>query len=197
MIARCDGVVSRVQIDIIDGVFANNKTVEPDNLKNMPVSLGLDFHLMTDNPANWIEKCVEAGADRIIGQIEMMPSQEEFISQVQLKNLRVGLAIDLTTHVSKLDRNLLARVDVVLIMSVKAGLGGQKFDQSALRKIAELNGIRTRDKIPYRICVDGGEYEDVIDDTYFRGADEVVIGKRLFKGNLEDNIKKMKEAAIK
>ncbi len=196
LIRRCDGVTGRVQIDIIDGVFADNKTIDPAVLTSLDVSLGYDFHLMVKEPINWIEKCALASAERIIGQIEMMNSQEEFVDKVQSKNLRVGLAVDLETPVAKIQKDILNIIDVVLVMSVKAGFGGQKFNTSVLSKIKELDLIRTEQRSAFRICVDGGETEEVIDDTYYEGADEVVIGRRLFNGDLESNIRRMKEAAI-
>ncbi len=195
LITACDGVVSRVQIDIVDGVFAENKTIEPINIKNLDVSLGYDFHLMVKDPINWVQKCVDAYADRIIGQVEMMTSQAEFVERVQSLGLRVGLAIDLGTPVSEIEPELLEIIDVALIMSVKAGFGGQKFDMSAISKIKELNDIRQKNRSAFRICIDGGETEDVVDDSYFAGADEVVVGRRLFKGDLLGNIKKMQKAA--
>ncbi len=193
-IGLCEDVVPRAQIDIIDGVFADNKTIDPSALTNIDTFVGLDFHLMVKEPANWVEKVANAGADRIIGQIEMMTSQKEFVEKVQYTNLRIGLAVDLETPVASLDPLILNNVDVVLVMAVKAGWGGQSFDKRVLAKIKELDEIRVRDKTPFKICVDGGETESVIDDTHFAGADEVVIGARIFNGNLKDNIERMKIA---
>lgn len=191
-----DGVnVRKIQIDVIDGVFVDNRTVDPANMVGLETDLGLDFHLMVKEPANWVEKCANAGADRIIGQIEMMENQVEFVGKVQETGLYVGLAVDLETPISKLDPTILSNVDMVLLMAVKAGWGGQKFDARVLDKIAELDEIRVRDKTPFKICVDGGETEDVIDDTRYAGADEVVIGKRLFDGDLAENLKKFEAAA--
>lgn len=195
LLGRCDGVTNRVQIDIVDGVFANNKTIDPANLGTPDLSVGLDFHLMVKEPVNWVEKCANTGADRIIGQIEMMESQIEFVKRVQEMDLRVGLAIDLNTPVSAFDPVVLNDLDMVLVMTVKAGFGGQKFVPAALDKVRELDEIRIRDRTPFRICVDGGETEDVVDDTNFAGADEVVFGRRLFKGDLGENIKKFELAA--
>lgn len=197
MVLACDGITQRVQIDIIDGIFANNKTIDPIALKGLDVFLGLDFHLMVKEPINWIEKCMGIGADRVIGQIEMMESQSSFVEKVESKNLRVGLAIDLNTPLIKIDPTLFEKLDVVLVMSVEAGFGGQRFNKEALKKVIELNKIRINKKTPFRICVDGGETEDVIDDTYWAGADEIAIGQRLFKGSIKDNINTLKEAAIK
>jgi ribulose-phosphate 3-epimerase len=195
MIKKCDGIVQRVQVDIIDGIFANNVTIKPRELTNLDVFLGLDFHLMVNEPIDWVERCLGVGADRIIGQIEMMTSQRAFVEKVEEKNLRLGLAIDLNTPISDIDESLYEKLDVVLVMSVKAGFGNQKFEAVALKKIKELNEIRTKRKTPFRICIDGGETEDVIDDSVLVGADEVVIGRRLFKGDIQDNIKKLQLAS--
>lgn len=187
--------IKRVQVDIIDGIFANNKTVDPANLVGIDTNLSLDFHLMVKEPVNWVEKCARAGADRIIGQIEMMKSQVEFVEKVAQAGLYVGLAIDIATPVSMLDPVVLSNLDVVLVMSVPAGFGGQKFDPRALAKIDELSEIRARDSTPFKICVDGGETQSNIDETHFAGADEVVIGGRLFKGDIAENIKRFELAA--
>lgn len=182
--------VRRVQIDVIDGVFIDNKTVDPANMLGVETNLSLDFHLMVKEPIKWVEKCASAGADRIIGQIEMMENQVEFVGKVAETGLYVGLAIDLDTPVSNLDPVVLNNVDVVLVMAVKAGRGGQKFEPSVLDKIKELDEIRVRDNTPFKICVDGGETEDTIPESHWAGADEVVIGQRLFKGDFAANINK-------
>lgn len=187
--------VSRVQIDVIDGEFVDNKTVDPGVLEGLDTNLSLDFHLMVKEPINWVEKSANAGADRIIGQIEMMSSQVEFLKRVQDTGLYIGLAIDLDTSVSQLDPLVLNNLDVVLLMAVRAGWGGQPFNKSVLEKIKELDEIRSRDKTPFRICVDGGETEETVDETHFAGADEIVIGRRLFLGSIHDNIKKLQAAA--
>lgn len=192
-----DGVtVRKIQIDVIDGVFVNNRTIDPANMVGLETDLGLDFHLMVKEPVSWVEKCANAGADRIIGQIEMMKSQMEFVDKVQETGLYVGLAVDIETPISRLDPTILSNVDVVLLMAVKAGWGGQAFDERVLNKIKELDEIRSRDKTPFKICVDGGVTESVIDDTYRAGADEVVIGKRLFDGDLAENLKRLEKAAL-
>ena len=192
-----EGVVDRVQIDIVDGVFANNKTVDPVSLESLETDLNLDFHLMVKEPTNWVERSVRAGADRIIGQIEMMENQVNFVRKVSEVGLSVGLAIDLGTPVSSLDPTILTNLDVVLVMAVSAGFGGQKFDAKALDKVKQLDEIRVRDETPFTICVDGGETEDVIDETHFAGADEVAIGRRIFKGSITQNIKKFQKAAYR
>lgn len=197
MLARCEGVVDRVQIDVIDGVFADNKTIDPLVLVDIETDLRLDFHLMVKEPVNWVEKCANVGADRIIGQIEMMSDQIEFVGKVQETGASIGLAIDLDTKVSKLDSTILNNLDVVLVMSVKAGFGGQKFDGRVLDKIKILDEIRVRDDTPFKICDDGGIVLDKIDDVRRELVDEVSIGRRLFKGDLSENVEKFVKFAYK
>jgi len=197
LLARCEGVVDRVSIDIIDGKFADNKTVEPDILFDIDTGLKIDYQLMVVEPVNWVEKCVRGQADRIIGHIEKMESQVDFVGKVQEVGASVGLALDLPTPVTKFDSTILTNLDVVLVMSVAAGFGGQEFDKNALDKINLLDEIRSRDNSPYKIQDDGGVTLSKVDDVHFTGADEVSIGRRLFDGYLESNIKKFQEAAHK
>jgi ribulose-phosphate 3-epimerase len=195
LLGRCEGVVDRVSIDIIDGKFAKNKTIEPDILFDLDTNLKIDFQLMVIEPVNWIEKCVRGQADRIIGHVERMENQIDFVGKVQEIGASVGLALDLPTPVSSLDATILNNLDVVLVMSVEAGFGGQKFDKKALEKIKELDEIRSRDDTPYRIHDDGGVTLELVDDTHFSGADEVSIGRRLFEGDLAENLEKFQKAA--
>ncbi len=182
LIGLAEGKVRKVQIDIVDGEFADNKTVMPEAMGYIETNLDFDFHLMTREPAVWVEKCVRVGALGIIGQIEMMSNQKEFVEKVQEAGIEVGLGVDLPTDVLELDADVLNEVDVVLVMSVPAGFGGQKFDTKALEKIEDLSEVRERDKYAFRICVDGGVNEENLKRIAAAGADEVVIGEeRLFK----------------
>lgn len=193
-LAQSEGSVERVQIDIIDGQFVNNKTIDPSALENIETDIKLDFHLMTKEPIDWVERCVRGMADRIIGHVEYMSDQVAFIGKVQEVGLSVGLAIDLETPVSAIDPSILNNLDVVLVMSVQAGFGGQKFDEAALIKTHELNEIRARDDTPFRICVDGGINEENIAKVVKAGADEVSVG-RIFRGDLKTNLEKFLKAA--
>ena len=195
LIEKADGVVKRTHIDIIDGVFSENKTIDPSALNQVDHELLLDFHLMVNEPVHWVEKCVRAGGDRIIGHVEMMSNVSEFISEVTEAGLLAGLALDIETKVTTIERRFLTDVDVVLVMSVPAGFGGQKFHESALGKIEELSEIRKKDQTPFRICDDGGVTIEYIDDVRSKGADEAVIGQRIFQGDLAKNIAAYKKAA--
>lgn len=197
LLSQAEGVADRVQIDIVDGQFAKNKTVDPSALAEVETTLKLDFHLMVKEPINWVEKCAAGAADRIIGQIEMMRSQIDFVGKVQEVGASVGLAIDIDTPVSDLDPVILTNLDVVLVMSVAAGFGGQKFDERALDKIKRLGEIRKKDRTPFKIMDDGGIVFSKIDDTRRSGVDEVAIGRRIFQGDISKNIERFKKAAYK
>lgn len=190
MLLKSEGAVKRAQIDIIDGEFAENKTVDPAIVKEIDTSLLLDFHLMTKEPINWVEKSKTGGGDRIIGQIEMMGNQEEFVGKVEELGALVGLGIDLETPVNSLDQELIPRLDVILVMSVKAGFGGQKFQESALKKIKELSDLKQK-RGKFHICVDGGVSKENLSKIKGAGADEVSIGRRIFAPTVADGMKQI------
>ncbi|RJR28146.1 hypothetical protein C4564_06320 [Candidatus Microgenomates bacterium] len=184
---QAEGVASRVHIDIIDGVFADNKTIDPTVLQEADTRIMLDFHLMVNEPVKWVEKCVRSGAERIIGQVEMMMDQYEFVSRVQEAGVYPGLAIDVDTPVEAVERKLLGDLDVVLVMSVPAGFGGQKFHTAALDKIKKLSQLRKNGK-EFIIADDGGVTVDTLSRLPGSGVNEVVIGTRIFEGDLAKNI---------
>lgn len=195
LLKRCEGICERVSIDIVDGRFAKNKTIEPDILNNFETDLKIDYQLMVVEPINWVEACIRGQADRIIGHIEHMSDQAAFVSKVQEVGVKVGLALDLDTPVSKIDPAIINSLDVVLVMSVPAGFGGQKFDERALQKIKELDEIRSRDSSPFIIHDDGGVTLEKIYNVHRLGVEEVSIGKRIFDGDLKAEMDKYQKAA--
>lgn len=197
LIAQLEGLVDSVQIDIIDGVFAENKTIDPTLLVDIETSLEYDFHLMVKDPINWIEKCAGVGAKRIVAQIELMEDQTEFVTKVHGLNMAVGLGLDLTTDVSQIKEELLVEIDVILLMSVPAGFGGQNFDTNVFKKIEWLQNQRAKMNSSFVICDDGGVTLENVDDVHFLGVDEVVVGRKLFEGDVKTNLDKYQEAAHK
>jgi len=193
-LVELSSTVDRIHIDIIDGSFADNKTIFPVAMKLIETKSKIDYHLMVDEPFTWLHACEKA--DRIIAQVEMMKvSQSEFLSDATQYAINTGLAVDLDTPITKLDNEIFPKVDVILVMSVKAGFGGQKFEVSALEKVKQLKRIKDENGYRYQICVDGGITTDNVKRVVEAGADEVVVGRRLFDGNMEENIKKYLEAA--
>jgi len=195
LINLAEGRVDRVHVDIIDGKFADNKTIIPEALKYIETNLKLDFHLMVEEPVNWVEKCVHVGADRIFGQVEKMTNQDEFVQKVVGTGTSVGLAMDLGTDPSALNSRLLLDVDAVLVMSVKAGFGGQDFEPLILSKIKALSNLKKEDPSPFRICVDGGITLSSVKSLIDAGADEISIGRRLLNENFAENLTKYQKTA--
>ncbi len=184
--------VRRVQIDVVDGVFAKNKTIGLELLRGVDTDLLLDIHLMVDEPVNWVEKCVGVGADRVVGHVERMGNQEEFVSRATEVETEVGLALDLQTQITQIDEVLLADLDVILLMSVPAGFGGQEFDNEVIKKIRQLSELRHARGCRFSICVDGGVNERNIADIAEAGADEVAIGKSLWReGAIDEKIEEL------
>ncbi len=175
--------IKRVQIDIVDGVFAKNKTIYPEVLASLEdLSLSLDIHLMVKNPQAWIKKSMQiANSDRIIGQIEFMYNQNEFIQEILTGNIDAGLAVDLKTPINDLDSKAIRACSVILLMSVPAGFGGQSFDKSVYQKIEKLQDIRRLFKSNFKICIDGGVKTEILSELESFGVDEVVQGKSWFE----------------
>lgn len=148
---KVKGLVKRVQVDVIDGVFADNRTVFPEELASIDTIVEWDWHLMVDKPERWVERCVRGGLGRIFGHVERMEDIAKFIADSQVAGFGVGLAVDLETSVSKIEEYIL-ELDAVLLLAVKAGYQGQEFDERVLLKIEEVRKMRS--DIP--IVVDGG-----------------------------------------
>lgn len=183
----------RIQIDIIDGVFAQGKTIDPILLKDYDLSFEVDYHLMVKDPINWVEKCVDGQGDRIIGEVEMMNDQMEFIKKIQSVGLEVGLALDLETPPDAISDDVLQSLDVVLLMSRKAGFEAHTFELSTFDKIKEMVDRRNKLSHRFRICVDGGVTDQLIADLAKVGVDEAIVGRRIFEGDLAENIKELAE----
>jgi ribulose-phosphate 3-epimerase len=187
-LASLEGLIDKVQIDIIDGVFANNRTIDPEALLDLEGTYKFDFHLMVKNPIDWVEKVSRVGANAIISQIEMMDDQFEYMGKVQEVGALVGIALDLDTPIEKINPEVLGSIDYLLLMGVKAGFGGQPFEEKVLDKIAKADKIRKDEGLTFVIGVDGGIDQTNYKKIFGAGADELAIGERLFEGNLENNL---------
>jgi ribulose-phosphate 3-epimerase len=185
---KAEGIVNRIQIDVIDNKFADNITIDPEVLKKTVTYLNLDFHLMVKSPIDWIDHCVLGSKNRIIGQIEYMESQKEFVDRVTFTGSIAGLGIDLATSIDNLDQSVLSKIGVILLMSVPAGFGGQEFNLETFGKIEKLVKIRSELKLNFKICVDGGITKELINEMESLGVDEVTVGKRIFEPDLKTNL---------
>ena len=180
-----------IHIDVMDGRFVPNITIGPTVVKSIRPATGLifDVHLMISNPGKYIEYFAKAGSDIITFHSEAEEDPEEIIRLIRFYDKKVGISIKPKTPVGSIEK-ILPLVDMVLIMTVEPGFGGQSFISDCLPKIEELRKIFKKD-----IEVDGGINEDTARDCVKRGANVLVAGNFVFNAkDYSSAIKKLKEA---
>lgn len=172
-----ENLVSRVQLDVADESFAVNPTLSLEKMLNPATTLERDVHLMTEEPIDWLELCAEEGVNLVIGQIEHMSHQAEFMTTAKDLNLKVGLAVDLETEFKELAWPAAKAADLILIMAVRAGQEKQQFNPQALRRVEELRSKGFAGEI----CVDGGVNESTIKACIKAGVDVLAVGSALWQ----------------
>jgi ribulose-phosphate 3-epimerase len=167
---RESGKFERVQIDFIDGEYANNKTIRPVEVDLLPfLPLMFDAHLMVteNNVLAWSKTAEKVGFDRVIVQTESISNPGDFS----------GLALDIHSPVELLIPYL-HNLDVVVLMAVEPGFSGQKFNDGVIEKVRQLHKLRRYSNYRYKICVDGGVLQEHVPILSEAGADEVTVGIR-------------------
>ena len=196
-IKKCEKAgVKILHIDVMDGHFVPNITIGPAVVESIRKSTGmiLDTHLMITDPEKYVEQFAKAGSDWITFHIEAVKNPLELIKKIRLLNIKVGISLNPSTPVSAIEKYL-KEVDLILVMSVVPGFGGQGFIPSVLKKISELKRINKNKKV--KVSVDGGINFDTISDVSKYGADIVVAGNSVFRSGLGvgRSIKKLKMLA--
>jgi ribulose-phosphate 3-epimerase len=181
-----------VHLDVMDGKFVPNTTFDEKLVKELrPISNKVfDVHLMIEKPVEHVMKYYEAGADYVTFHFEACENIKEVLETLKKQNLKVGLSIKPATSVTVLDE-FLPYLDLILVMSVEPGKGGQKFMDSCLDKIDYLVKKRSENNYSYLVEVDGGINLDTAKLVKKVGCDAVVAGTYLFKN--ENFIKATKE----
>lgn len=177
-----------VQIDLMDNKFVQNQSITPEIIGRYPTSLKKEAHLMVEYPENWIDDLIKLGVDRIIFPVEDQEGVAERISHIKNHGIEVGLALNPETPVAKVEP-FVDTIDVVLILSVHPGFGGQKFLPEVLEKIKEA--ARLKNQQQFLIEVDGGINEEVAGLAVEAGADILVVGSHLLDGNISENLEKI------
>ena len=188
-----------VHVDVMDGHFVPNLTIGPAVVKALrPHStLPFDVHLMVAPVDPWLEAYREAGADILSVHPESGPHLHRTLGTIRGLGARAGIVFNPATPLSILEE-VVDLVDLVLIMSVNPGFGGQKFIDSALTKIARARAVLDRAGSPAHLQVDGGVVAANAGACVAAGADALVAGSSVFKGGPDayaDNIKALKAAA--
>jgi ribulose-phosphate 3-epimerase len=179
-----------IHIDVMDGHFVPNITIGPEVINKLRkyTSLPFDVHLMISPVHNFIKNFADAGADIITIHPEATNDLESSIKKIKSYNKKVGISLNPETSLDKLN-NVLDKIDLVLIMSVNPGFGGQKFIENTLNKIKKLRLKINQLKLKVEIEVDGGINFENSKSIIKAGADILVSGTTIFKSN-EGNIKK-------
>lgn len=171
----------RFHIDIMDGNFVPNISFGPyiTKLANNSTTVPLDIHLMVDWPDFWVDKFNLSNTYNITFHYEAKSDISKTVAKIKETGKKVGISIKPKTEVSEIHA-LLKGIDLVLVMSVEPGFGGQKFIESALGKIKELKTYREKHGFNFEIEVDGGVDSSNIEKIKEAGADIVVAGSYIF-----------------
>ena len=182
-----EGGADMIHVDVMDGHFVPNLTVGPPVIKALrkQCSIKFDVHLMISPVHKYIEAYADAGADIITIHPEATKNLEESISKIKSLNKKVGVSLN---PESKLDliTNYLEKIDLVLIMSVNPGFGGQKFMPEVLEKVKQLKEIKSKKNMNFDIEIDGGINFDNCRSAIEAGANILVSGTTIFKSNNGD-----------
>ena len=186
--------VKWLHIDVMDGDFV------PSISFGMPVirsirkesDLFFDVHLMVSAPERYIQDFVDCGADSITVHAEACEDLERAIELIHDAGVKAGISIKPATPVNDIS-HLLEDVDMVLVRSVEPGFGGQKYIEDCTEKIRELRELIEEDDLDVDIQVDGGINEDTLETVIRAGANLLVAGSYVFKGDLASNVRIINE----
>jgi len=171
----------RIQIDVMDGHFVPNITMGPMIVEAVRrcTSLPLEAHLMITNPQDYIEDFAKAGADVIIVHQEVCPHLHRVIQQIKATGKQAGVALNPSTPGFML-QDVLSLIDLVLIMTVNPGFGGQDFIPEMLPKIAHMRQVITQRNLHCDVEVDGGIHEQTVPLVVKAGANLLVAGSAVY-----------------
>ena len=188
------GGADLIHLDIMDGNFVPNISFGPrivESIKSI-TSLPLEVHLMVEKPENHIKSFVDAGGDIIIVHYETSKHLDRLIQTINESNVKSGIALNPSTTLSVIEY-LINKIDILLLMTVNPGFGGQKFIPEMITKIEKARKIIDNQKKSISLAVDGGINLDNISEMIKAGAEIIVLGQIISKSaNPEITIKKIK-----
>jgi len=192
-----DSGADMIHVDVMDGHFVPNLTIGPPVIKSLRkyTKLPFDVHLMIDPVHKYIKDYSDAGADIITFHPEATKNIQETIDLIKSLNKKVGISLNPNTEI-KAAEQYLDKIELILIMSVYPGFGGQKFINEVIKKIKDLDQIRKDRKLNFKIEIDGGINFETSKIAIDAGVDILVSGTTVFKennGDLKKNIKTLKQ----
>ena len=181
------GGADMIHVDVMDNHFVPNLTIGPPVIKSLRkhTKLPFDVHLMIDPVHKYIKNFAEAGSDIITIHPEATKSLEESINLIKSFKKKVGVSLNPDTKIDVI-KDVLSQIDLVLVMSVYPGFGGQKFMPEVIEKITNLKRIKNDSKLNFDIEVDGGVNFDNNQMIIEAGANILVSGTTIFKENNGD-----------
>lgn len=179
-----------IHLDVMDGAFVPSISFGMPLIKSLRSATDriFDVHMMVQEPGRYIEDIKSSGADLICVHQEACLHLDRTIAQIREAGLMTGVALNPATPVETLDM-ILPQVDMVLIMTVNPGFGGQKFIPYTIEKIRKLRSMCNERGLSTRIEVDGGITPDNVKEVLTAGADVIVAGSAVFKNTPADNVK--------
>ena len=182
-----------VHVDVMDGHFVPNLTFGPKMVADLhkATRLPLDVHLMIERPDDWVDRYVDAGAAYVVVHVEAARAVSPTLARIRVRGAKAGITLNPPTPVDAI-LPYLDEVDLVLVMSVNPGFGGQKFIESALGKLARLRAEIDTRHLPIELEVDGGVKLENVRRVVEAGASVIVAGSAVFESadGVEGAIKK-------
>jgi ribulose-phosphate 3-epimerase len=180
-IRTVEPAVPWVHVDVMDGHYVPNLTIGPPVVKAVRAATDryLDTHLMITDPRTYAPQFVAAGSDSVTFHPEVDDDPEDLVHRLHEQGARVGVALKPAQPLSMVE-SLLPHVDLLLVMTVEPGFGGQSFMHDVVPKIAEADTWRREHGATFRLEVDGGIAEETVAETVRAGADTFVAGSAVF-----------------